>query len=394
MDFALDPETEQLRELVAAIGEREIAPYIAEWDRAETFPAAFNAVCAQAGLLGGVLDEKYGGSGMSYLQMAVVLEELGYFCSMAGLVCGQPSCSLGRGLVLYADDAQLDAYLRPTLAGQRIGATAVTEAHSGTDVLKRMQTTARRDGDSYVLNGSKAWISNLVNADWFITFATVDKSAEHRGVCAFVVDKSMAGLSVHPYHEKVGARTFVSGDLVLDEVRVPAANRVGAEGEGYKVLLAGSESGRLSCAARAVGQLRRVLDLARRYATERIVFDAPIARYELVQDKIARMSTSLQAARLLTYRAAWLTDQGNTRLQKETSAAKSFATDALFAAADDAMQIFGAYSCSDEYEIGRIWRDARFSQIYDGANDVLSTVIGELELGLRGGRPATAGAAR
>lgn len=394
MDFALDPEIGQLRELVAAIGEREIAPHIAAWDREETFPAGFNAVCAEAGLLGGVLDERYGGSGMSYLQMTVVLEELGYFCSMAGLVCGQPSCSLGRGLVLHGDDGQLAGYLRPTLAGERIGATAVTEAHSGTDVLKRMQTTARRDGGSYVLNGSKSWISNLVNADWFITFATVDKSREHHGVCAFIVDKSMPGLSVHPYHDKVGARTFVSGDLVLDEVRVPASNLVGAEGDGYKVLLAGSESGRLSCAARAVGQLRRVLDLARRYASERIVFDAPIARYQLVQEKIARMSISLETARLLTYRAAWLTDQGHTRLQKETSAAKVHATDALADSANDAMQIFGAYSCSDEYEIGRIWRDARFAQIYDGANDVLSTVIGELELGLRGGNHTPAGAAR
>jgi glutaryl-CoA dehydrogenase (non-decarboxylating) len=246
-----------------------------------------------------------------------------------------------------------------------------------------METTARREGSDYALNGAKAWVSNVINADWFLTFATVDKALSYKGVCAFIVERGSDGVSTSQYMNKVSSRTHVSGELALNDVRVPAANRIGEEGLGYKVLMAGTEIGRLACAARAVGQLHACLDLSVRYAQARSVFGSPIGRYQLIQEKIAAMSVSLEAARLLTYRLAWLKDQGQERLQKEVAAAKVFATDALMKAATDSMQIHGAYGCSEDFEIGRIWRDAKAMQIYDGTNEILTVQIAEHELGYR-----------
>lgn len=383
MEFAESEEQAQIRELVRRFGEKEIAPHVAEWDREETFPRAMSKRFSELGLLGGTLPAEYGGAELSYATMTAVIEELAYFCPMAGMVCGHPSCSLGMGLLQYGSEDLKRRYLAPTLRGELVGAAAVTEPHSGTDVVRRMETTVRRDGSGYVLNGAKAWISNLLNADWFLTFATIDRSREHRGVCAFIVDRDLPGLGVRQFPGNVGARTFVSGEVELADVRVPEENRIGAEGEGYKVLMAGTEIGRLACAARAVGQLRACRDLSVRYARDRTVFDQPIGRHQLVQEKIAGMSVGLEAARLLTYQLAWRKDQGATRLQKDAAIAKLFATDQLMQAADGAMQIHGAYSCSAEFDVGRIWRDAKFMQIYDGTNEIQTVMIAEHELGYR-----------
>ena len=383
MEFAESEEQAQIRELVRRFAEKEIAPHVAEWDREETFPRAMTKRFSELGLLGGTLPAEYGGAELSYSTMTAVIEELAYFCPMAGMVCGHPSCSLGMGLLQYGSEDLKRRYLAPTLRGERVGAAAVTEPRSGTDVVRRMETTARRDGSGYVLNGAKAWISNVLNADWFLTFATIDRSLEHRGVCAFVVDRDQPGVGARQFPGNVGARTFVSGEVELADVRVPEENRIGAEGEGYKVLMAGTEIGRLACAARAVGQLRACLDLSVRYARDRTVFDQPIGRHQLVQEKIAGMSVGLEAARLLTYQLAWRKDQGATRLQKDAAIAKLFATDQLMQAADGAMQIHGAYSCSAEFDVGRIWRDAKFMQIYDGTNEIQTVMIAEHELGYR-----------
>ncbi|MBO0704513.1 MAG: acyl-CoA dehydrogenase family protein [Candidatus Dormibacteraeota bacterium] len=383
MEFAESEEQAQIRDLVRRFAEKEIAPHVAEWDRDETFPKAMNKRFSELGLLGGTLPAEYGGAELSYATMTAVIEELAYFCPMAGMACGHPSCSLGLGLLQYGSEDLKRRYLTPTLQGELVGAAAVTEPHSGTDVVRRMETTARRDGSAYVLNGAKAWISNVVNADWFLTFATIDRSREHRGVCAFIVDRRLPGVGARQFPGNVGARTFVSGEVELAGVRVPEENLIGAEGEGYKVLMAGTEIGRLACAARAVGQLRACLDLSVRYARDRTVFDEPIGRHQLVQEKIAGMSVGLEAARLLAYQLAWRKDRGATRLQKDAAIAKLFATDQLMRAADGAMQIHGAYSCSAEFDVGRIWRDAKFMQIYDGTNEIQTVMIAEHELGYR-----------
>lgn len=326
-EFSDTSEQRQLRELVRNFGTKEIAPYVRQWDDASAFPADFNAKLAALGLLGGAIPTEYGGAGMDYISLAIVVEELSYFSPMAGSLCGHPSCSLGMGLIRYGTDAQRAEYLLPTVSAQRIGGAAVTEPHSGTDVVRNMATTAERRGDDYVLRGQKTWVSNIGLADWFVTFATLDKSRGHKGVCAFLVDADAPGLSVRTFGDNVGCRTFMSGEVVLDEVVVPGRNLLGVPGEGYKVLMAGTEIGRLACASRAIGMHRAVLDLSTSYARTREVYGQPIGRYQMVQKMIADMSTSLDAGRLLTYRLARLKDQGVERCQREAAVAKHYTTD-------------------------------------------------------------------
>ena len=243
---------------------------------------------------------------------------------------------------------------------------------------------SRRDGDSYVLDGNKTWISNARNADFFLTYGTIDRSRGMRGICAFIVDADLPGISITPINNKAGARSQGTAQVFFDNVRVPAGNRLLEEGEGYKSLMCGTEIGRLACAARAVGQIRACLDASVAYARERQVFDQPIGRYQLIQAKIADIRVGLDAATLLTRRLAWLLDSGVERCQEEASIAKLYATNALMQAAEHAYQIHGAYGVAEEYGVGRIFRDAKVAQIYDGTNEIHQTIIGEWELGYRG----------
>lgn len=384
MEFAVTDEQRAICALARRFGEDVVRPNIAEWDRAEYMPRDLYKRLAELGFLGGSLPEKYGGSELDYVTLAMLIEELSYFSPKVGGSAGHPSCSLGMGLLMYGTEEQRERFLRPTLTGDIIGATALTEPHSGSDVVRHITTTVERDGDDYVINGQKAWVSNASHADWFITFATIDKSKGHKGVCAFLVERGFAGVTTTQYKNNVGFRTSMTGDVFYDNVRVPRANLLGEEGLGYKVMMAGAEIGRLSCAARAVGAIRYCLDLAVAYAKERVVFEHPIGTYQLIQEKIAKMSVGLEASRMLTYRLAWMRDQGNTRLQKEASMAKLFATDTLMMAASETMQILGSAACSGESPIGRVFRDAKFMQIVDGANELQTKMIAEHELGYRG----------
>lgn len=384
MDFSFSETQLAIQRLARTFGEREVASRVVEYDRAESYPRELATRLGELGLMGGVLPERYGGSGMDYISLALMAEELARFCPMTAQLAVWPSCSLGQGLLLYGDEAQRQRYLSPLCRAERLGGTGVTEPHSGTDIVRRMETRARRDGDDYVVNGQKIWISNIAHADWFITFATLDPSRGHRGLCAFVIEKDWPGVSWHPIHHKVGARPLMSGQLFFDDVRVPAANRVGPEYEGYKVLMAGTEIGRLACAARALGVIRACLEESVSYARQREVFDQPIGRYQLVQAKIAEMAVNLAAARQLTHHLAWLKDQGVERAQEAASVAKLFATDAAMRAATEAVQIHGASGCSDEVPVGRHFRDAKFMQIYDGTNEIHTVIIAEHALGYRG----------
>lgn len=376
-------EVKMLRETVREFGKREIAPYIDEWDRQATFPRELASKMAEIGLLGGRLSPDIGGSGMTYPMITAVIEEMSYFSAAAGAMVGAPSNSVGMGLAMQGTDEQIDRFLRPFLAGEVHAAAAVTEPHSGTDIVHKMETTAKKDGTNYILNGEKAWISGIENADWVVTFATLDKSKGRKGVTAFIVDIDTPGVTTKHYEDSHGARTFVSGSVFLQDVVVEEDRRLGEEGEGYRILMAGTEIGRLACAARALGMLRATLDVSVDYAKLRETFGQPIGRYQLVQDKIATMATNLDAARLLTYRVAELKEAGVERVQREASMAKLFATNALVAATNEAMQIHGANSHSPEYSVGRLWRDAKSTQIFDGVNEIHKVMIAESVLGYR-----------
>jgi alkylation response protein AidB-like acyl-CoA dehydrogenase len=383
MDFAITSDQQAYIDLARDFAQREVAPRIADFERDERYPRALAEQMGALGLVGGAIPEQWGGVGLDYVTLSLLLEELATVDVMTAVIAGWPSCSLGRPILLYGSDELKEKYLRPLCQGKIFGATGVTEPHSGTDIVRRMETTVRRDGEHYVINGSKTWISNAENADFFLTYGTIDKSKGMHGVCAFIVDADTPGVSIAPIRNKAGARSQGTAQVHFDDVRVPAGNRLLPEGQGYKSLMCGTEIGRLACSARAVGQIRACLELATNYAKEREVFGQPIGRYQLVQAKIAEIRVGLDAATLLTRRLAWLLDSGVERCQEEASIAKLFATETLMKAAEHAYQIHGAYGVAEEYHVGRIFRDAKVAQIYDGVNEMHLQIIGEWELGYR-----------
>lgn len=383
MDFGIASDQQALIDTAADFARNEIAPHVERFEREERFPRELIAKMGEVGLLGGTIPEEYGGLGLDYLTLTLLLEELAYVDVTSAVIAGWPSCSLGRPILLYGSEEQKRNYLTPLCQGKKSGAHAVTEPHSGTDIVRKLETTVRRVGDGYVLNGTKTWISNAGNADFFLTYGTLDKSLGMRGICAFIVDAGSKGLEITPIKNKAGSRGQDTAQLFFEDLHVPAKNRLLPEGEGYKSLMCGTEIGRLACAARATGQIRACLEAAVAYAMAREVFDQPIGRYELVQAKIARMRVGLETSRLLVRRFAWLLDQGAERAQKEASIAKLYTTDTLMRCAEDAYQIHGAYGVAEEYKVGRYFRDAKVMQIYDGANEMHEQIIGEWELGYR-----------
>jgi alkylation response protein AidB-like acyl-CoA dehydrogenase len=290
---------------------------------------------------------------------------------------------VGSSIETYGTEEQKQRYLAPLARGERFGGAGVTEARSGTDVSD-MDTTCRRDGDDYILNGAKMWISFLDVASWFLTFAHlgVDEGSGRKRICAFIVDADLPGVSVHPVNNKFGFRPIKTGELALEDVRVPRAALLGEEGRGFGVAMNAVENGRLGVASRATGLAQAAVDAMVAYARERIVFRAPIAKLQMVQEMIADSATSTDAARLLVLRLADLKDRG-LRARSEASMAKQFASDTAMNAALAAFQIHGAYGVSEDYPVGRYLRDAKVFQIVEGNNQLHRALISEGLTGLR-----------
>lgn len=375
-------ERASLRQSVRDFAQREIAPEVAQYDREERFPVKIVRKTADLGWLGAILPEQYGGSGLDWLSFAMLIEEISRTCHIVGLALSLPSGLVGAGIMRYGTEEQKQRWLVPLLTGRTFGGAGVTEPGSGTDV-SRMATTCWRDGDSYVISGAKAWISMLDVADWFITFATLDRSQGRNGICAFIVPRDAPGVSLRPYKDKLGFRPLATGDLTLAEVRVPVENRVGEEGEGYAVAMASVETGRLSVAARAVGLAQACVDASTAYARDRIVMGQPVGRFQLVQSMITDMVVGLEASRHFLYRLASSKDNGVVRPRREASLAKMYATDSAMATATSAVQIHGAYGVSAEYPVARYFRDAKVMQIIEGNNQLHRSMVAEYALGFR-----------
>jgi len=333
-------------------------------------------------MLGGVVPEQYGGAGMDYISLTLLVEEIARHCQSLGTICSFASGLAGSGLLHYGSEAQKERYLAPMARGEIFAGAGVTEPHSGTDVAA-METTAVRKGDEYVLDGSKIWISGVGIASWYLTFATLDRAKGPKGICAFIVERGFPGFSERPIRNKLAFRPTQVGELIFEDCRVPAGNLVGREGEGLRVALCAVENGRLSVACRAVGLAQACLDESVRYARQRVVFGKKIAEYQLVQAKIAEMVLGVESARYFAHRLAWLKSRGVKRARREASIAKLHATEIAFRAASDAVQIHGAYGASEEYNVGRYLRDAKFLQVVEGVNDIHRVLIAEYALGLR-----------
>ncbi len=368
----------QAREFATA----EILPRIKDYDREERFPVEIVRKAAALGWLGAVLPEEYGGQGLDWLSFAMLIEEISRACHIIGLAISFPSGLAGAGILKHGNEEQKNRFLPPLVKAEEFAGTGVTEPASGTDVAS-MATTCRREGDHYVLKGAKAWISMLDVGSWFLTFATLDRALGRQGVCAFVVPREARGLTLRPYRNKLGFRPLSTGDLILDDVRVPMENRIGEEGQGYAVAMAAVETGRLSVAARALGLAQGALDASVKYARERIVMGREIGRYQLVQSMITDMVVGIESARHFVYDAALDRDRGMDRPRRSSGLAKMHAADVAMSAATAAVQIHGAYGVSAEFPVARYFRDAKVFQIVEGSNQLHRAMLAEYALGYR-----------
>lgn len=382
MEIELTAEQEQLRKVARDFAEKEIAPGVAEYDREERFPAEVIKQAASLGFLGGVIPPEHGGTGLDYVAFTLLIEEIAKVCQSVAAMVSLPSGLVGSGILLYGNEEQKQRYLAPLARGEAFAGAGVTEPQSGSNVAG-METTAVRKGDEYILNGRKIWISMIDPGSWFLTFAQMDKSKGVKGISAFIVEKGFPGFSWRAFKNKVGFRPLSTGELIFEDCRVPAKNRVGAEGDGFKVAMCAVENGRLGVAARGVGVAQACLDACVKYARDRVVFDQPIGKFQLIQSMITDMIIGVESARYFTYRLARLKDRGVTRARREASLAKMVATDAAMQAATSAIQIHGAYGCSDEFPFGRFFRDAKFLQIVEGTNQLHRALIAEYALGFR-----------
>jgi butyryl-CoA dehydrogenase len=383
MKFTLDKEHEQLRALVREFAEKEVAPGAAERDEAERFDRSLFDKMAELGLTGIPWPEEYGGAGMDYLAYVIAVEELARVCASTAVVLSAHTSLASWPIYKFGTEEQKRKYLVPLAQGKMLGAYALTEPGSGSDAAG-MRTTAVRDGDSYVLNGNKVFITNGDAAEVYVVFALTDPSQRARGVSAFIVEKGMPGFRIGKHEKKMGIRASTTVELVFEDCRVPKENLLGEEGFGFKIAMMTLDGGRNGIAAQAVGIAQGAFELARDYALQRKQFGKPIAEFQAIQFKLADMATKIEAARLLTYQAAWLESQGLPYGQA-SAMSKVFASDTAMEVTTEAVQIFGGYGFIREYPIERYMRDAKITQIYEGTNEIQRMVIARHVLGLRKG---------
>lgn len=367
--------------MVRSFVDKEIMPHIAEWDAKIHFEVGVMKRLAELDLMGVCIPEEYGGSGMDYNTLAIVCEEL-----ERGDTAFRTAVSVHTGLhsmtlLQWGTEEQKQKYLTPQAKGEKIAAFGLTEPNAGSDVAA-MNSTAIKDGSDYILNGSKTWISLCDVADHFLVFAYTDKSKKHNGISAFIVERDMPGFSSKAIKGKLGIRAGNTGEIFFEDVRVPKENLLGEEGEGFKIAMSALDNGRFTVAAGACGTILASLEASLKYCHERSTFGKEIGKHQLVQQMIAKMEAGLQISRLLVFRAGWLKNQGK-RNTRETSLAKWQSCDLANEAANDAVQIHGAYGYSNEYPVERYLRNSKAPVIYEGTREIHTVMQAEYVLEYR-----------
>lgn len=385
MDFTLTDEQIQVRDMVREFAQREVAPYIREWEANQEFHPEVLYKMGELGILGLPIPEEYGGGGFDYVSFALACEELERVDTFLRVAMSVHVGLNSLALLQWASEEQKQKYLKPQAEGTKLATFALTEPGAGSDA-GNIQSTVVKDGDHYILNGEKMWISLADTADHIITFASIDKSKKHRGLCAFIIEQDWEGVSSGPLKGKTGVRAGSTGWLAFDNVRIPAENMVGEEGEGFKIAMSCIDQGRFTVAAGAVGLTQACLDASIKYCHEREAFGQKIGEFELIQQKIAYMTAGLEASRLLVMKAAELKNYG-IRNTRETSLAKWYACDVALKSADEAIQIHGAYGYSNEYPVERYWRNARGAVIYEGTKEIHQLLQASYALGYRIDKP-------
>jgi len=370
----LTEEQRLVRDTMRAFAQERLAPNAARWDREHHFPRDELRALGELGAMGVVVPDRFGGAGLDYVSLALTLEEIAAGDGATSTIVSVQNSVVCGPIQAFGDDAQKAKYLASLARGEALGCFCLTEPHVGSDA-GAIATRAERDGGHYVLNGVKQFITTGANADVAVVFAVTDRAAGKKGISAFIIDTSTPGYRVARIEEKMGQRASDTAQIALEDCRVPVANRLGAEGEGYRIALANLEAGRIGIASQAVGMARAAFEAALAYARERVAFGKPIVEHQAVNFRLADMAVEIEAARQLVWHAASLRDAGEPCL-KEASMAKLFATEMAERVCSAAIQVHGGYGYVADFPVERIYRDVRVCQIYEGTSDIQRLVIG------------------
>ncbi|MBF7083748.1 acyl-CoA dehydrogenase [Desulfallas sp. Bu1-1] len=373
MPYMLTEEQLMMRDMVRKLAQNEIAPRAAEIDRERRFPRENIKKMAELGLMGVPIPEEYGGAGCDFLSYIITIEEISRACASTGVILAVHS-SLGTLSILYfGTEEQKQKYVPKLAAGEYLGAFALTEPNAGSDP-SNLSTTARLEGDYYIVNGNKIFITSGGEADVYVTFVRTGQEKGHKGITCLLVDRDTPGFSIGKTEDKMGLHGDVTTELIFDNARVPRENLLGAENEGFKVAMALLDGGRIGIGAQGLGIAQAAFDVAKEYAKQRVQFGKPIADFQAIQFMLADMATRIDCARMLVYRAARMRDMG-LPYSKEASMAKMYATDTAMEVTTNAVQILGGYGYCREYPVERYMRDAKITQIYEGTNQIQRMVI-------------------
>ncbi|ANU18070.1 acyl-CoA dehydrogenase [Planococcus maritimus] len=376
MNFQLSEEHKMIRKMVRDFAKNEVAPTAEQRDEDESFDMKIFHQMAELGLTGIPWPEEYGGIGSDYLAYCIAVEELSRVDGSVGVILSAHTSLAGWPVYTFGTEEQKQKYLRPMAEGTKVGAYGLTEPSAGSDAGS-MKTSAKEDGDHYILNGSKIFITNGGIADIYVVFAVTDPDSKHKGTTAFIVEKDFEGFSVGKKEKKLGIRSSPTTEIIFDNCRVPKENVLGELGQGFKIAMQTLDGGRNGIAAQAVGIAQGAMDAAVDYAKEREQFGKPIAANQGISFKLADMATGIEASRLLTYQAAWL-ESNKLSYSKESAMAKLMAGDTAMKVTTEAVQVFGGYGYTKDYPVERFMRDAKITQIYEGTQEVQRLVISRM----------------
>ena len=380
MDFTFTEEQEHLRKSVREFAEGEIAPHVMEWDEASHFPLELLPKLAEMGLLGVIFPEEYGGTGLGYVEYVIVIEELSRVDGSVGLFVAAHNSLCSNHIYKFGTEEQRRKYLIPLAQGKKLGAWSLTEPEAGSDA-GGTRSTAVRNGNNWVLNGSKTFTTNGHYADTCVAMAVTDKAKGSHGISAFILEKGMPGFRPGKKENKLGMRASDTSEVIFTDCKVPAENLLGPEGEGFTGSLKILDGGRISIAALGLGMAQGALDAAVCYAKQRKQFGKAISEFQAIQFKLADMATEVEAARLLVYQAAWLADQNNARFTRESSMAKLFASEVAVRVANECVQIHGGYGFIKDYPAEKFYRDVKLCTIGEGTSEIQKLVIARQLLG-------------
>lgn len=374
MDFDLTSDQKMLQTEVRKFAEAELGPVAPDIDKSGEFPWDNLKKMAELGLLGIIIPEEYGGAGFDFVSLAIAIEEISRVCATTGVIVAVNNSLAGYPIMQFGNDAQKKKYLPLLASGKKIGAFGLTEPNAGSDVAA-MEATARLDGDHYILNGTKRFITNAGEAGVFIVFAYANKELKHKGISVFIVERDTPGFSLGKHEDLMGIRATANCELIFEDAKIPKENLLGEENGGFKICMNTLDVSRIDIGAQAVGIAQGALDEAITYSKERKAFGQPICNFEMIQSMLAEMATQIQAARLLVYYAGYCKDKGMQRFSRESAMSKYYAAMIAVDVARMALQIHGGYGYTKDYPIERLYRDAKILELYEGTSEIQKIVI-------------------